>query len=108
MIEYFVLKHLPTGEYQPESGGGYTRWNPGDLHHWMPRLFPSAGSARKARAAWLAGVWCAPIQTETDGWEGPSYKYQDTPYPDALPEGYAERKPEDVVVLRWQVTECPA
>ena len=104
----FALKYLPTGELFPETLGRYTSFNPGECppNSLPPRMFTTKGGAGRARAAWLAGLWIAPLETESEGWEYRSYTYRDLPRPDHLPKDYVERKPEDVVVVPVTLLEC--
>jgi hypothetical protein len=107
--DLYVLQHLPTGRYFDETRGGYSRWDPKDRDHGVlpPRVFLSLGSARRARTAWLAGVWETQTWTESEGWEHPTYTVQGSPCPGPVPEGATPREAEDVAVVRWSIYEHP-
>ena len=56
-MEWFIVRHKPTGAYMPEMGRGYTYWEPPAMNPCgeKPRLFPSKHGAKQAVAAWARG-----------------------------------------------------
>ena len=57
MMEFWIIRHKPSGGYLPELSGvraGYTHTEPQTTG--VPRLFTDAGGARRALTWWLKGT----------------------------------------------------
>jgi len=84
MTSYWIIKHTPTGAVLPNRGLT-SRWTPVAGPGLPPRLFPTQGAARRTAAAWAKGIWEKVIESESDGWEHPSYLVDYPPTPTPVP-----------------------
>jgi len=54
MMEFWIIRHKPTGGWLPEVHKGYTFSEPQD--YGVPRLFGNAAAAKRALTWWLKGT----------------------------------------------------
>ena len=72
-MKYYVIVHIPTGRLMPETRGGYSYWDPDRQYIVPPRLFTTRRGAANALTCWVNGQYSHLTQTESDGWDGPTY-----------------------------------
>lgn len=68
IMEFYVIRHKPTGGFLPELSGvraGFTYTEP--QTHGVPRLFESAVGAKRALTWWLKGITSV---FKSRDWEG--------------------------------------
>jgi hypothetical protein len=95
-MKYYAIKHKPTGRFMPETCKGYSYWDPAQPYAaYSPRLFVTKRGAANALTCWVNGQYSHLTQTESDGWEGPSY----TVVAGTVAEPVAGRKRDDVEVV---------
>lgn len=81
---------------------GPSYWNPNDAYsRQVPRTFSTKRSATAALTQWLRGEHKPLIETEQDGWEGPSY--QVTVGTEVVP--VAGRNREDMEIVEYELVE---
>lgn len=105
MIEFWAIKHLPTGKYLPEPKGrlgrGGSHVEPEFVHIKRPRLLPTKRGAQNVLSAWLRGKHHAERYYESDGEYGPSYWVDDIPSVEPVP----ERIKADMAVVKFVAKE---
>lgn len=95
MTTYYLIRHAPTGRLLPARvlATHYEFDQPEGTHE--PRLFKSERAAKNCATCWARGEWRQSVETESDGWEHPSYTYLAEPTPTAV----SGRKREDLEVV---------
>lgn len=98
-MEFYVIRHKPSQTLLPARvyATHFDFTIPGDVEE--PRLFKTARAAKNCATCWAQGHWSAEIKTDSDGWEHPSYEYQDCP----VPQPKAGRRREDLEVLKVEL-----
>jgi hypothetical protein len=94
-MNFWVIRHKPTNNLLPARVPA-TKWDftiPDGVYE--PRLFRSERAAKNCATCWAQGAWGAQVETESDGWDGPSYTYLTEPMPVPVP----GRKREDLEVV---------
>lgn len=99
MTTYFVIKHKPTGQFMPESRGGYSWWTPGYSRFQTPRLFASERAAKNALTCWLQGHW-SNVRGHEGDWES---GYVDVDEPPAPVTSVPGRLRDDMEVVQVQL-----
>lgn len=101
MNNIFYIRHKPTGNFMPVVKGP-SHWDPATpFPPKEKRVFSSKRSAVAALTQWLRGEHKPLIETEQDGWEGPSY--QVTVGTEVVP--VAGRNREDMEIVEYKLTE---
>jgi len=90
--ELYAIQHIPSGGYLPEVGKSYTRSE--HSTKGIPRLFASAGGAKRALAWWLKGITTVRMVAPGFSWDG-----SDDPEEDWDILNMPERKAEDMKVV---------
>ena len=91
MMEFWIIRHKPSGGFLPELSGvraGYTHTEP--QTHGVPRLFTEAAAAKRALTWWLKGTLS--VSRYRDDF---TMEYDETWHEEAMP----DRKIEDMEVV---------
>ena len=110
----YALYHPATGNYMPaklfkQAASGYSYWEPTNSHGMggigkLPRLFETLHAACMAKYYWETGPYKRHMQTESEGWDMPTYEYQSGVIKDTT-EQILPRNKGDLVIVTVELKE---